>query len=81
MKSTVKSRIDRIFRKHFLIPTSAIKRNRKLQDLGLNIMEQMEMMFYLENEFHIDLNDQEVKSIQTVGDAVTCVRHRLAYAA
>jgi acyl carrier protein len=79
--TTVKSRITRIFKKHFFIPTTAVKANRKLQDLGLNLMEQMEMMLYLESEFHIALDDNEVKSIQTVGDAVTCVRQHLAYAA
>ncbi|SFC89266.1 acyl carrier protein [Flexibacter flexilis DSM 6793] len=85
MKSSVQTRIERIFKKHFLIPSTAIKKNKRLNELGLNIMEQMEMMLYLETEFDINLDDREVQSIQTVGDAVSCVRQHLnvsvAYAA
>jgi acyl carrier protein len=48
-----------------------------LQDLGLNQLELNEVFFYLETEFKIDLSDNEVQSILTVGDALKAVKRHI----
>jgi acyl carrier protein len=37
-------------------------------------MEFLEMIFYVENEFNIELQDNDLKKIHTVGDLVQCVQ-------
>lgn len=73
MNALIQTKIGKIFKQHFLIPRSEVRSGKKLKDLGLNTMEQMEVMLYLESEFRIDLDDRDVQSIQTVGDAIACV--------
>ena len=73
MNTLIQTKIGRIFKQHFLIPRNQVRAGKKLKDLGLNTMEQMEVMLYLESEFRIDLDDRDVQQIQTVGDAIACV--------
>ncbi|MES2387599.1 MAG: acyl carrier protein [Bacteroidota bacterium] len=73
MNTRIQSKIGRIFNRHFLIPRQAVRPRIKLQDLGLNNMEQMEVMLYLESEFRIALSDRDVQDISTVGDAIAAV--------
>jgi acyl carrier protein len=78
MKDLVKERIAYILHKHFLIgEQTELASYKKFSVLGLNIMEQMELLWYLENEFEIELEDREVMTLQTIGDAVTCVTRKL----
>jgi acyl carrier protein len=37
-------------------------------------MEFLEMIFYVENEFNIELQDNDLNKIHTVGDLVQCVQ-------
>ena len=74
----IQTKISKIFSRHFLIPGSMLQRTKKLQDLGLNIMEQMEVMLYLESEFGINLTDRDVAQIKTYGDTIACVERYTA---
>lgn len=72
----VASKVGNILIEHFLLTPNEVKQHKALKELGLNHWEQLEMMFYLENEFAIALEDDEVERIKTVGDAVATVyRH------
>jgi acyl carrier protein len=77
MVSVVNQRFNKIFKQHFLITPAQLKVRRKLQDLGLNQLELNEVFFYLETEFKIDLSDNEVQSILTVGDALKAVKRHI----
>ena len=47
------------------------------KDLRLNQYEFNEMLLYVENEFHINIEDNELPAIHTIGDLVYCVeKHR-----
>jgi acyl carrier protein len=74
MKDLVRDRIEYILRKHFLIGSRvSLALYHKLSYLGLNNMEQAELVWYLEHEFELELEDREVSAIQTVGDAVALI--------
>jgi acyl carrier protein len=77
MVSVVNQRFNKIFKQHFLITPAQLKVRRKLQDLGLNQLELNEVFFYLETVFKIDLSDNEVQSILTVGDALKAVKRHI----
>lgn len=68
MKATIKNKFDFIFRRHFLIPPKELKKRRYLEDLGLNKVEQREMLNYFEDEFHISVSEQDERKIRTVND-------------
>lgn len=42
------------------------------EDLGLDSLDRLEMVMAMEEEFGIDVLDEEAGKILTVGDAVSC---------
>jgi len=75
VKNPIIPRIERIFKKHFLIKLGQpINRVNLVKDVQFNPMEFLEMIFYVENEFNIELQDNDLKKIHTVGDLVQCVQ-------
>ena len=75
MKRDVTSRVKRIFEKHFLINIrKPIAKADLVKDMQINPMEFLEMIFYVENEFEIELQDNDLQKIHTVGDIVQCVQ-------
>jgi acyl carrier protein len=75
MKKQIATRIKHIFKSHFLINIrKPIAKANLVRDMQINPMEFLEMIFYVENEFNIELQDRDLQQIQTVGDIVQCVQ-------
>jgi acyl carrier protein len=71
----ITSRIERILRKNFLIKIrKPLPKVNLVKDVQFNPMEFLEMIFYVENEFKIELQDSDLNRIHTVGDLVQCVQ-------
>jgi acyl carrier protein len=78
MKDLVTDRIAYILEKHFLITQGGVLASyRRLEALGLNTMEKMELIWYLEQEFELLLSDEEVYGIQTIGELNAAVTRHL----
>ena len=77
MSKIVRSRMERILSRNFFISRQIINSHKKFQDLGLNSMEVNEVLFTMENEFQITLDDQVANQIYTVGDALKAVESQL----
>lgn len=71
MNSTIRQKFDFIFKRHFLIPPSDLKKSRYLEDLGLTKLEQREMLNYFEAEFKIQFSEQDERKIRTVHDTLS----------
>jgi acyl carrier protein len=71
MNSTARQKFDFIFKRHFLIPPSNLKKSRYLEDLGLTKLEQREMLNYFEAEFKIQFSEQDERKIRTVHDTLS----------
>ena len=46
------------------------------EDLGADSLDVVELVMALEDEFGIDIPDDEVNNIKTVGDAVTYIKNK-----
>lgn len=46
------------------------EKSRFIEDLGLNSFEFMSLLGYLEDEYDIEVDEDKITSIQTVGEAV-----------
>jgi acyl carrier protein len=56
------------------IPREQVSVEGSLADLGLDSLDQLNLLFALETEFNISISDEEAKSIRTVGEMVEGVR-------
>ncbi len=62
------------------IPVEQVSICGSLEDLGLDSLDAINLLFDLENKFSISIPDEEVRSIRTLNDIVACVKRRLILA-
>ncbi len=56
------------------IPVETIKEESSFQELGIDSLDGINILFALEGEFNINIPDDDAQSIRTVRDAVEGVR-------
>ena len=49
-----------------------------IDDLGADSLDQVELVMALEEEFEIEIPDEDAEKIQTIGDAIDYLREALA---
>ncbi len=47
-------------------------------DIGLESIDIITVVFELEDEFNIEIPDQDIENARTVGDIVTCVQKKVS---
>ena len=60
------------------IPLEKISIDHAFQDIGVDSMDAVEILFALENEFDITIPDEEAKSVRTVREMAEGVEKLLA---
>lgn len=61
------------------LPPEAIKLEHQfVTDLGFDSLDQIEMVMEMENEFAVDISDEDAEKVQTVGDAVDLIARQLS---
>jgi acyl carrier protein len=62
------------------IPHDRVSLESTLEDLGMDSLDQLNLLFALESDFNISISDEEAKSIRTVREMVEGVRKLAARA-
>ena len=60
------------------IPREQVTLDSTLEDLGLDSLDQLNLLFALESDFNISIPDEQAKSIRTVREMVEGVRKLVA---
>ncbi len=71
-------RVIAVLSRSAMIPESAFGRDKKLTDLGIGSLEQIECVLGLEDEFQVELPDPDVRRLKTVQDLVDLVEKAVA---
>ena len=77
MKS-LDARVIAVLSRAAMIPESAFGRDKKLTDLGIGSLEQIECVLGLEDEFQVELPDPDVRRLKTVQDLIDLVEKAVA---
>jgi acyl carrier protein len=71
-------RLKRVLVEEFKVPEEAIRLEAKLaEDFRLDSVEGVELIFSLEEEFGVEISDQEMEGISTLGDLVEAAKRKL----
>jgi len=62
------------------IPRERVSLDSTLEELGLDSLDQLNLLFALESDFNISISDEQAKSIRTVREMVEGVRKLTASA-
>ncbi len=72
--SEIEDRVRRLISRNLSVAEEAVVPSASLiEDLGADSLDTVELVISLEDEFGIQLTDDQVASIQTVGDAVALI--------
>ena len=73
MPETIESRIRAILADNFGVEESAKGDSRFIEDLGLDSLDTVELVMHLEDEFNIQIDDDQADDMETVQQAVALV--------
>jgi len=78
MKKSIFLKLNNILQTNFFIDIKVFRAYDLIaEDLGLNQHEFQELIWYLENEYNLNLPDQEIVRLRTLKDLVACVDSHL----
>jgi acyl carrier protein len=69
----MRDRVSRVMAQQFHVPSDKITESATLDDLGATSLDRVEVVMSLEDEFKIDISDDEAWNLQTVGDVLACI--------
>lgn len=76
---TVAERVIRVFAAFKKVPPEEIKSDTTFEELGLDSLDGLNLIFELEEEFGIMVPDDKVESMRSVSQVVEGVEYLLAY--
>ena len=80
MSDALTDRVLRVIAATQRLPIESVTPGKSFEELGIDSMDGVNILFALESEFDISIPDEEARGIQTVGAMIEGVR-RLADAA
>lgn len=69
-------KIEEIFKSR--IKKDSVDPNAELRTLGLDSLDLVEIMMEIEDEFHIEFENDEMVGFKTVGDVYKAIENKLA---
>jgi hypothetical protein len=77
MRSELKERLSEILHNQFLVDTGKLRGGIYLEDLGITAHEKKQLLNLFEDEFQIELNERDERSIRTIRDTVSVLHQYL----
>lgn len=71
---SIEERVIRIVHEQMGIPTEKITLESSFIDLGADSLDTVELVMEFEDEFDLNIPDDDAEKIQTVGDAVKYIK-------
>jgi len=74
---TIQARIFRVISKSKRINLAAVQSDRTFEELGIDSLDRLNLLFDLESEFGIEIDDEQAKQASKVGDIVAGIQQLL----
>jgi acyl carrier protein len=78
MNNDIAERVQKIIAKHLRVETDKVPLDATFEQLGMDSLDSVNLLFEVEDEFDISINDQEARSITSLPQMVEGVEVLLA---
>ncbi len=75
MSETIQARVLRVIATTQRIPLEKVKPESTFEELGIDSMDSINILFDLESEFDIEIKDEDAKKIQTIREMIDGVTY------
>jgi acyl carrier protein len=76
--TAIETRVIRVLSRSAMIPKEMVTPDASLTTLDIKSLEQIECVFALEDEFHVELHQPDLRKLRTVQDVIDAVQRALA---
>lgn len=78
MNSDVAERVRKVIAKHMRIPPENVTNESTFAELGIDSLDGVNLLFEIEDEFDISIEDDQARSIRSVPEMVDGIQRLLA---
>jgi acyl carrier protein len=78
MNNEIAERVQKVVAKHLRVDTDKVPLDATFEQLGMDSLDGVNLLFELEDEFDISIDDQEAKSITSIPQMVDGIEVLLA---
>ena len=75
MSETIQDRVLRVIATTQRIPLERVRPDSTFEELGIDSMDSINILFELESEFEIEIKDEDAKKIRTIREMVDGVAY------
>jgi acyl carrier protein len=75
MSETIQTRVLRVIATTQRIPVEKVRPDSTFEELGIDSMDSINILFDLESEFDIEIKDEDAKKIQTIREMIDGVTY------
>ena len=77
--ATVLERVSKVIVDRLGVDESEVKLEASFrEDLGADSLDVVELVMELEDEFDMEISDEDAEKIATVGDAISCIESKIS---
>jgi acyl carrier protein len=75
MSDSIQNRVLKIIANTRRIPLESVRPDSTFEELGIDSLDRLNILFDLESEFDIEIDDEEAKKVQNIPEMIAGITH------
>jgi acyl carrier protein len=75
MSDSIQERVLKIIANTRRIPLESVRPESTFEELGVDSLDRLNILFDLESEFDIEIDDEEAKKVQNIPEMIAGITH------
>ena len=75
MSESIQERVLKIIANTRRIPLESVRPESTFEELGVDSLDRLNILFDLESEFDIEIDDEEAKKVQNIPEMIAGITH------
>jgi acyl carrier protein len=75
MSDSIQDRVLKIIANTRRLPLESVRPDSSFEELGIDSLDRLNILFDLESEFDIEIDDEEAKKVQNIPEMIAGVAH------